>query len=117
LDENQIFDLGRKLLEKIKGGDLSQGFTLREIKRKKWSGFGNPEDIHEVLNLLVDYGYLNAVENTTGRRTTKFYFRESLENAATIETNNREPPTDSAKRCRKSLSVSFGTFWHYLFGG
>jgi Protein of unknown function (DUF3987)/Bifunctional DNA primase/polymerase, N-terminal len=92
LGENQIFDLGRKLVEKLKCGDLKQGFTAREIKRKKWSGFGAPDDISEVLALLVDYGYLTAIENPSGRRTTKFFYPQSLEAGTESNTHDRDPP-------------------------
>lgn len=78
LGENQVFDLARKLVEKIKTGDLQQGFKQREILRKKWSGFRVAEDVNEVLSLLVDYGYLRAVKTTEGRPTTEFYFHPSL---------------------------------------
>lgn len=78
LGENEVFDLARKLVDKIKDGDLKQGFTLREIMRKKWSGFRSKDDVSEVLVLLVEYGYLVSEANVAGRTTSKFYFHESL---------------------------------------
>ena len=79
LGENQIFDLARKLLGRIKNGELAQGFTQRIVMRKKWSGFRVADDVNEVLSLLIDYGYLKPLKTTEGRPTTRFFFHSSLE--------------------------------------
>ena len=79
LGENQIFDLARKLVGRIKNGELPQGFTQREIMRKKWSGFRSVDDLNDVLSLLVDYSYLRAIKTTEGRPTTKFFYHPTLE--------------------------------------
>jgi hypothetical protein len=57
--------------------------------RKKWSGFRSGEDVNEVLSLLIEYGYLVAVENTTGRKSSKFYFHDSLKNSEVPDTENQ----------------------------
>lgn len=79
LGENQVFAMAQSMLGKIRKGDLQQGFTKREIMRKKWSGLRSPADVEEVLSLLVDYGYLKVLETTEGRPTTKHFFHPSLE--------------------------------------
>jgi hypothetical protein len=79
LGENQVLELAQKLFEKIKAEELSQGFTFREIMRKRWSGFRSSDDVKEALALLVEYGYLTPVENTEGRKTRKYFFNKTLE--------------------------------------
>ncbi len=54
LGENQIFALAQILIGKIKKGELEQGFTAYEIKRKQWSGLKTPDTIKDVIGLLLD---------------------------------------------------------------
>ena len=85
LGENQIFSLAQILIGKIKKGELEQGFTAYEIKRKQWSGLKTPDTIKDVLGLLVDYGYLREFETEVGRKTFKYFFHPSLETEAKNE--------------------------------
>jgi putative DNA primase/helicase len=79
LGENQIFALAQMLLGKIKKGNLEQGFKARDIARKQWSGLKTPDTIKDVLSLLVDYGYLRAVEtHGDGRPTVRYYIHPSF---------------------------------------
>ena len=81
LGENQIFALANTLLGKIRKGDLAQGFTGREVMRKQWSGLKSKDTVQDVLNLLIDYGYLRELQTEgEGRRTFKYFFHPSLEN-------------------------------------
>ena len=80
LGENQIFSLAQILIGKIKKGDLEQGFTAYEIKRKQWSGLKTPETIKDVIGLLLDYGYLLELPTSgEGRPTVKYAFHPSLD--------------------------------------
>lgn len=80
LGENQIFSLAQILIGKIKKGELEQGFTAYEIKRKQWSGLKTPDTIKDVIGLLVDYGYLLELPTSgEGRPTVKYNFHNSLE--------------------------------------
>jgi hypothetical protein len=80
LGENQIFALAQILIGKIKKGELEQGFTAYEIKRKQWSGLKTPDTIKDVIGLLVDYGYLLELPTSgEGRPTVKYSFHPSLE--------------------------------------
>ncbi len=75
------------LLGKIKKGNLEQGFTAYDVKRKQWSGIKTPDTVKDVLELLVDYGYLRELQTEgEGRRTTKYFFHPSLESE--IENEN-----------------------------
>ncbi|MBA4121494.1 MAG: DUF3987 domain-containing protein [Acidobacteria bacterium] len=81
LGENQIFSLAQILIGKIKKGELEQGFTAYEIKRKQWSGLKTPDTIKDVIVLLIDYGYLLELPTSgePGRPTIKYAFHPSLE--------------------------------------
>ncbi len=79
LGENQVFSLANSLLGKIKKGNLEQGFTQYDLKRKQWSGLKDYNDIRDVLDLLLDYGYLSEVTKTKGRKTIGYNFHPSLE--------------------------------------
>jgi hypothetical protein len=80
LGENQIFSLAQILIGKIKKGELEQGFTAYEIKRKQWSGLKTPDTIKDVIDLLVDYGYLLKMPTSgDGRPTVKYAFHPLLE--------------------------------------
>ncbi len=88
LGENQIFALAHTLLVKIKKGELKQGFTRREVSRKNWSGLKSDEAIQDVINLLIDYGYLRELKTKgEGRPTNYYYFHPALENEAKNEEN------------------------------
>ncbi len=80
LGENQIFALAQILIGKIKKGELEQGFTIREVMRKHWSGLGTKDTAQDVIGLLIDYGYLLELPTSgEGRPTIKYAFHHSLE--------------------------------------
>jgi len=72
------------VLGRIRTGKLQDGFTVREIKRKGWSGLNNPEIIQDVLALLVDYRYLKTIETDSGRPTARYYINPAFK----IEVND-----------------------------
>jgi putative DNA primase/helicase len=80
LGENQIFALAQILIGKIKKGDLEQGFTIREVMRKQWSGLKAKDTVQDVIGLLIDYGYLLELPTSgEGRPTVKYSFHPALE--------------------------------------
>ncbi len=80
LGENQIFALAQILIGKIKKGELEQGFTIREVMRKHWSGLRTKDTVQDVIGLLIDYGYLLELPTSgEGRPTIKYAFHPSLE--------------------------------------
>jgi hypothetical protein len=86
LGENQIFALAQILIGKIKKGELEQGFTIREVMRKHWSGLGTKDTAQDVIGLLIDYGYLLEMPTSgEGRPTIKYAFHPSLESEAKDE--------------------------------
>ncbi len=65
---NNPLKAAKLILNKIKGGKLSNGFNPREINRKGWSGLTDTAEVKEGIEALIDYGYLlECVTETTGR--------------------------------------------------
>lgn len=66
----------RRILARIRTGDLVDGFKAREIHRAGWSELTDRETVRTALGLLVVYGYLAEVElppTATGGRPTLAY--------------------------------------------
>ncbi len=54
-----------KLLARLERGDLSSGFTAREVKRKHWAGLKGAA-VDEALDLLEEHGHLRRRTVETG---------------------------------------------------
>jgi Protein of unknown function (DUF3987) len=50
----------KAILARIRKGDLSDGFTARDIYQRDWSHLSSREDVQAGLNLLVDLDYIAA---------------------------------------------------------
>ncbi len=72
LGENRIFALAAALVGKIRAGELASGFTRHQVARKQWAGLRDRETVGDVLQLLVEYGYLRPQPTTFGRPTVAF---------------------------------------------
>ncbi|MEE9426055.1 MAG: YfjI family protein [Methylococcales bacterium] len=59
---------------------LENGFTVRDVLRKNWSGLSNQDQIIEAINELIDHGYLakDSTDYTTGRPTKKYTINPTL---------------------------------------
>lgn len=65
---NSPLKTAKLILNKIKGGKLSNGFNPREINRKCWTGLTDTAEVKEGIETLIDYGYLlECVIETSGR--------------------------------------------------
>lgn len=60
-------DVARKILRRIKKGELSQGFSARELKRHHWSGLTG-ERVDLGLEMLVEHEWLRIQATETGGR-------------------------------------------------
>jgi hypothetical protein len=49
---------GKAILARIRKGDLTNGFSARDIQRHGWSNLTDREHIHAGLDLLVDFDHL-----------------------------------------------------------
>ena len=64
--------LGRRLSE----GKMQDGFTARDVRRKRWSGLGTASQVEAALDILEDFGWLQGFETggSEGGRPTTTYF-------------------------------------------
>jgi hypothetical protein len=51
-------EAARALLDRIKKGDIQDGFVLRDIYRKQWSQLNSSELVHQGAKILIDFGWL-----------------------------------------------------------
>jgi putative DNA primase/helicase len=58
----------KSILRRIKGGDLADGFTAREVRRKDWSHLTESHHIAAGLDLLVDHNYVAVQDRPTGQK-------------------------------------------------
>jgi len=69
----------RELLRHIERGDLTDGFTHRDIYRKGWSRLANPDESQAAMKILTDYGWILAEDvETTGRGKITFSIHPKL---------------------------------------
>jgi hypothetical protein len=63
----------KSILAHIRKGDLSEGFTPRDVYRQQWSGLTDRNHAQAGLNLLCNLDWIAAVETPTrGRPTTRY---------------------------------------------
>ncbi len=68
------------LARHIEAGDLSDGFTVRDVRRKQWTGLTSTEDVKRALDTLEDYGWVRAhvrKAKDAGRPTTEYAINPS----------------------------------------
>ncbi|CAG9194533.1 conserved hypothetical protein [Paraburkholderia tropica] len=63
----------KALLRRIKAGDLTDGFTARDVYRNQWSGLENREAATKAIGVLIEYGYLLPEAAETGGRAKTTY--------------------------------------------
>jgi hypothetical protein len=56
------------ILSRMRGGELQDGFTAREVHQHDWSGLTDREQVQAGLNLLVKLHYLAASSAATSER-------------------------------------------------
>jgi putative DNA primase/helicase len=54
------------ILARIRKGDLSDGFTARDVHQHDWSGLTDREHVYTGLNLLADLDYIAGVTSSAG---------------------------------------------------
>ena len=66
-------DCAKRILSRIRKGEIEDGFTARDLKRKNWAGM-DAQNVEAALALLVDHGYLLAClrSDTGGRSRTEY---------------------------------------------
>jgi hypothetical protein len=56
-------DIARAILARVRKGNLTDGFTAREITQRGWSNLSNREQVQAGLDLLADHGWLADIEH------------------------------------------------------
>lgn len=88
------------LAKKIEAGELSDGFTDRDIYRKEWSGLRDPDEVKAACNELEAAGWLRRIARegrTRGRPAAPKY---EINPALKIATNATPALTKPTKRRR-----------------
>jgi putative DNA primase/helicase len=69
----------RALAKRIEKGDLRNGFTLREIYRKHWTGLSDKEAVDQAIDLLLELGWLKELpEETGGKPKIRYWINPTL---------------------------------------
>ena len=70
----------RHLAEHLLRGDLADGFTARDVYRKKWSAMNNKMAAVEALDVLVDLKWLKTEASPPGggRPTSAYYINPQI---------------------------------------
>jgi putative DNA primase/helicase len=77
----------RALAERVKAGELPDPFTYRDVYRRCWSQLDDPDTVRRAVAILEGYGWLRAVDSSTGGRPrTDIQIHPELP---------RKPPEDS----------------------
>lgn len=77
--EKSEIKAAKRILREYQDGSIDQGFTVRCIYRKHWSGLTTMEEVNSALRVLTDYGYITFHQIQTGGRPREmFYFSESV---------------------------------------
>jgi Protein of unknown function (DUF3987) len=59
---------GQAILNRIRAGELTDGFTARDVHQRNWSGLTERDWVQAGLDLLVDLDYLAATTDQPGER-------------------------------------------------
>jgi putative DNA primase/helicase len=66
--EQKNFYKAKTLLQKLKEGKLDDGFTLRIVYKKCWSGLDYPKTAEAALDILIDRGWLREEDVPSSAR-------------------------------------------------
>ena len=63
------------LADRLRKGDLKNGFTLRDVYRNQWQSLASREEAQEAVELLEYFDWLEAVKDKkkAGGRSTIYY--------------------------------------------
>jgi len=74
----------RMVGRRIADGKLDDGFSIRDVVRKQWTGVTTSMQAEAALAALEEHGWLISMETegTTGRPTTRYYINPQTRRAA-----------------------------------
>jgi hypothetical protein len=68
--------------KKIQKCGLRDGFTVRDVVRKNWTGLKTSQDVNNSIEVLIEHGWLARIEHdysiTMGRPTDRFLINPSI---------------------------------------
>ncbi|MGE3109816.1 MAG: YfjI family protein [Phycisphaerales bacterium] len=64
----------KSLAGKLVAGEIKDGFALRDIYRKGWTGLASEEDARGAVEYLIDFRWLAEARRETAGRTASVYF-------------------------------------------
>jgi hypothetical protein len=71
---NHKMESARALMEKIKKGDVKDGFTIRDVyNARHWSRLSEPEEVKNATEILVLHGWIKFEEIKTPGRTKQIF--------------------------------------------
>lgn len=72
---NAVPKAAKELIKHIKGGDIVEPFSVRDVYYgHHWSGLTSSDEVEEVLDYLIDQGYLGSeMVRTNGRPSQKYW--------------------------------------------
>lgn len=74
----------RRIVERIRSGDLQDGFRARDIKQRGWSGLTDGATVSRALDMLTDYDWIAARHSDRtsvgGRPTVSYVINPNAEN-------------------------------------
>jgi putative DNA primase/helicase len=86
----------KTILGKLTKGKLQNGFTMRDVYRKHWSGLADADSAEAAVALLVDYGHLRSrPERTGGRELIQYWVNPNSVQLRAVEgdkSDNPDPP-------------------------
>ena len=70
----------RMVSRRLAAGKLDDGFTVRDMVRKQWSGVTSALQAETALAILEENGHVQSLEcvNTTGRPTVRYYLNPQI---------------------------------------
>ena len=71
------------LAKHLKAGDLKDGFTVRDVRRKGWAGLTRQKTIEKAIEILVDKYWLDEIpakRGAPGCPTTRFSINRNVKN-------------------------------------
>ncbi len=73
ISEQTEADAARLIWKRVEAGDLNEGFTAREVKRRHWSGLSDSAEVDAGLAILAETGHLRADKIESGGRPSHSY--------------------------------------------
>ena len=68
---NSVLKAAQDLIRRVRNEEIPNPFTAREVYHgKHWTGLSDPEEVKDVVDLLIEKDCLRATPIKTGGRTT-----------------------------------------------